>query len=97
MHPVPGVVLDGDSHKPSDFALRPTGIEQKLTDCSFPANSVIEMHTFLVTLIRQFDFSLPEDGREIKKMRRGVVFPAVVGEEHKGPQLPLKVTSLRNE
>jgi len=55
------------------------------------------MHTFLVTLIRQFEFSLPEDGREIKKLRRMLVFLAVTGEEHKGPQLPLKVTPLRNE
>ena len=71
--------------------------ESKLIACSFPANSVIEMHTFLVTLIRQFEFSLPEDGREIKKLRRTLVFLAVAGEEHKGPQLPLKVTPLGNE
>jgi len=59
--------------------------------------AVTEIHTFLVTLIRQFDFALPGDGREIKKLGRGVTFPAVVGEEHTGPQLPLKVTALRNE
>jgi len=59
--------------------------------------AVVEMHTFLVTLIRQFDFSLPENGQKIKKTRRGGVFPVIVGEEDKGPQLPLKVTILRNE
>jgi len=54
------------------------------------------MHTFLVTLIRQFDFSLPDDGQEIRRFRQMGVFPMVVGEEDKGPQLPLKVTALRN-
>ncbi|KAF9778983.1 cytochrome P450 [Thelephora terrestris] len=56
--------------------------------------AVTELHTFLVTLIRQFDFSLPEDGREIIKTRMGGVAPMVVGEVHKGPQMPLKVTIL---
>ena len=56
------------------------------------------MHAFLVTLIRQFDFSLLGNGREVKRMQRlGVLLPVVVGEEHKGPQMPLKVTTLRNE
>ena len=55
------------------------------------------MHTFLVALVRQFDFSLPEDGREVEKMRLGGgAMPMVVGEEHKGPQMPLKVTILSN-
>ena len=54
------------------------------------------MHTFLVTLIKQFDFSLPENGQEIWMMRPGTLIPVVVGEEHKGPQAPLKVTALRN-
>ena len=54
------------------------------------------MHTFLVTLVRQFDFSFPpEGGREGKWMRHST--PVVVGEEHKGPQLLLKVTPLGNE
>ena len=61
------------------------------------ADSVIEMHTILVTLVRQFDFSLPEDGREVWKSRTGITAPVVVGEEHKGPQLWLKVSALRNE
>jgi len=59
--------------------------------------AVIEIHTFLVTLIRQFDFSLLEDGREIKTVRQGGVYTVIAGEEDKGPQLPLKVTALRNE
>ena len=57
------------------------------------------MHTFLVTLIRRFRFSLPGNGREVKGMsaRPGVLTPIVVGEEHKGPQMPLTVTILGNE
>ena len=49
----------------------------------------------MVALIRQFDFSLPENAREVKWTRSNT--PLVVGEEHKGPQLPLKVTVLGNE
>lgn len=59
--------------------------------------AIIELHTFLVTLVRQFDFSLPEDGREVRKIRPGLIMPVVVGEEHKGPQLFLKLTALSNE
>jgi len=51
----------------------------------------------LVTLVRQFDFSLPGTGQEIKKIRPVVITPIVVGEEHKGPQMPLKVAILGNE
>ena len=55
------------------------------------------MHTFLVTLVRHFDFSPPDNGQEIKKMRTVGITPVVVGEEHKGPQMPLKVAILGNE
>lgn len=55
------------------------------------------MHTFLVTLVRQFDFSLPDDGREIKSMAQGLLTPVVVGEEEKGPQVPLKITAIGDE
>jgi len=51
----------------------------------------------LVTLIRQYDFSLPDNGQEIVVSRPASAFPLVVGEEHKGPQLPLKITALMNE
>ncbi|KAF9778997.1 cytochrome P450 [Thelephora terrestris] len=56
--------------------------------------AVIELHTFLVTLVRQFDFSLADGGQEVKIMRPAMMTPMVVGEEHKGPQMPLKVTFL---
>lgn len=55
------------------------------------------MHTFLVTLIRQFDFSLPNNGQEMRKMRTLGIIPVVAGEEHKGPQMPLRVSILENE
>jgi len=48
--------------------------------------AVIELHTFLVTLVRQFDLSLADNGQEVKKMRPGMMTPMVVGEEHKGPR-----------
>ena len=77
---------------PQPIAEHQTG--QMETDAS---NSVIEIHTFLVTLVRQFDFSLLDDGREVRKMRPGIITPVMVGEEHKGPQLLLKVAALRDE
>jgi len=59
--------------------------------------AVVEMHTLLVTLIRRYNFSLPDNGQEIRTLKPGMVLPMVVGEEHKGPQLPLKITALMNE
>jgi len=59
--------------------------------------AVIEMHTFLVTLIRQFDFYLPDNGQKIRTFKKDLILPVVIGEEHKGPQMPLKVVALSNE
>jgi len=59
--------------------------------------AVIEIHTFLVTLVRHFEFSLPDNGRKVWKLRPGIITPVVVGEEDKGPQLWLKVAALRDE
>ena len=88
------VASDGDSGKIPDPILLP-GTE---IDRVFAANSVVQIHTFLVTLIRQFDFSLLGNRQEIKRMRSsGILSPVVAGEEHQGPQMPLKVTVLRNE
>ena len=73
---------------------------QKLINCLCgPTVSVIEMHAFLATLIRQFDFSLPDGGQRMQGIgtRPGILTPIVVGEEHKGPQMPIKVTALVNE
>lgn len=49
---------------------------------------------FLVTLMRQFEFTLPDNAPRVKRWRPGFLLPIVEGEEHKGPQLPLKVTPL---
>jgi hypothetical protein len=57
---------------------------------------VTEMHMFLVTLVRQFEFALPDDGPKIRRRRPILVIPLVEGEEHKGVQLPLKITPLGN-
>ena len=73
-------------------------VEKPTESKSDLAKSVLEMHTFLVTLVRQFDLSLSDDGREVREMRPvGNIAPVVAGEELKGPQLWLKVTALRNE
>lgn len=63
----------------------------------FAIASVIEMHTFLVTLVRQFDFSLPDDEQKIRLVGTSSITPMVVGEENKGPQMPLKVTAIGSE
>ena len=57
--------------------------------------SVTETQAFLVTLIREFGFSIPE-GRNIRTARPGILVPIVIGEEDKGPQLPLKITPVRD-
>lgn len=54
-------------------------------------NSIAETQAFLVTLIREFSFSIPE-GKNIRTTRPGILVPMVVGEEDEGPQLPLIVT-----
>ena len=70
--------------------------KKKLIDLSV-IDSVVEMHTFLVILVRHFDFSIPENAKEVKRIRTGMITPVVIGEEDKGPQLPLKITALRDE
>ena len=57
--------------------------------------SVTEIRAFLVTLIREFSFSIPE-GRNIRTARPAILVPTVIGEEDKGPQLPLTITPVRD-
>lgn len=59
-------------------------------------NSVFEVQAFLITLIRRFDFSLPEDPPRIKRFRGTLMAPIVAGEEAKGSRLPLKVSILND-
>ena len=56
--------------------------------------SVAEIRAFLVTLVREFSFSIPE-GKNTRTSRRMLV-PMVIGEEDKGPQLPLTITPVRD-
>ncbi|KAF9647279.1 cytochrome P450 [Thelephora ganbajun] len=59
--------------------------------------SVVEMQAFIVTLVRQFKFSLADGNPPIRRRRPGILVPMVAGEEEKGAQLPIKVTALRND
>lgn len=61
---------------------------------SVVSSSVIELQAFIARLVREFQFSEVEDKR-IKLWRPGLVVPTVEGEEDKGPQLPLKVSAVR--
>ena len=59
-------------------------------------DSVLEMQAFLVTLIRKFDISHADHQPQIGRGRSGIlVAPIVLGEEHKGTQLPLKISAIR--
>jgi len=57
--------------------------------------SVAEIRAFLVTLVREFRFSIPE-GRNIRTLRTLMLVSMVIGEEHRGPQLPLTVTPVKD-
>ena len=59
-------------------------------------DSVVEMQLFLVTLLREFYISQADHHPQIKRARSGLMVPLVLGEEHKGTQLPLKITAIRN-
>jgi len=59
--------------------------------------AVFEIHMFLVTLIRQFEFALPNGAPQVRRWRSGFVIPVVEGQEHEGIQLPLKVTPVKTK
>ena len=54
------------------------------------------MQAFLVTLIRKFDISLADHHPQIRRAKSGALAPLVLGEEYKGPQLPLKITTTKS-
>jgi len=58
-------------------------------------DSVVEMQTFLVTLIRKFDIAHADHQPQIMRNRSGLMVPVVLGEEYKGMQLPLKISAIR--
>ncbi|KAJ7184935.1 cytochrome P450 [Mycena filopes] len=53
--------------------------------------SLAEMKSLLYILIRTFEFELALPVEKITTARAAVQRPVVVGEEHKGPQMPLRV------
>jgi hypothetical protein len=84
-----GAVSAGDLRKSAIFSTaKPMNIHAI-------RSSVAETRALLVTLIREFSFSIPE-GRNIRSARRGTPTPMVIGEEDKGPQLPLIVTLVKD-
>lgn len=86
-----GDVSAGGLRKPAVFT--PTPIQTGILIQTH--RSLAEIQAFLVTLVREFDFSIPE-GRNIRTARPGMLVPIVIGEEDKGPQLPLKITPVRD-
>ncbi len=61
-----------------------------LTPCLL--RSVHEVQAFLVELISNFEFSLTEDIKRLRREPCGVMLPTLEGEVEKGVQMPLKVT-----
>ena len=59
-------------------------------------DSIVEMQAFIVTLVRKFDISPADHHPQIKRIKTGAFTPLVLGEEYKGPQLPLRITAVRN-
>ncbi|EPQ60091.1 cytochrome P450 [Gloeophyllum trabeum ATCC 11539] len=57
--------------------------------------AVIEMQVFLVEIVRNFQFSLPPNGKRVIRATSGVMAPVLEGEVEKGKQLPL-VMELRD-
>lgn len=86
-----GTASGGDSRESIHFYIihSPGDAEHWLLD------SVIEIQAFLVTLVRKFDVSLADHQPQIRRARPGTMFPLVLGEEYKGPQLPLKIATIR--
>jgi len=56
----------------------------------------MEIQTFLVTIVQQFDISQADHLPQIRRARPGMEVPMVLGEEHKGTQLPLKISRIRD-
>jgi len=58
----------------------------------FLSRRVLELQTFLVELISNFEFSMNEQSEKVRRLACAVMVPAVSGEEAKGVQMPLKVS-----
>ena len=53
--------------------------------------SVVEMQCLLIEMINAFEFSLPLDGKKVRRQAGGVMVPTLEGEALKGGQLSLVV------
>ena len=53
------------------------------------------MQAILVELIENFEFSIPASNPQIRRLPAGLMAPLVVGDEMKGPQMPLHVKVVR--
>jgi len=56
----------------------------------------MEIQTFLVNLVQRYDISQADHLPQIRRARPGMEVPMVLGEEHKGAQLPLKISAIMN-
>ena len=61
-----------------------------------PLCSLMEIQTFLVNLVQRYDISQADHLPQIRRARPGMEVPMVLGEEHKGAQLPLKISAIMN-
>lgn len=52
------------------------------------------MQTFLVALLSNFEFSIPEDAKRVVQHRAFAMVPMVEGELERGPQMILRVSSV---
>lgn len=55
---------------------------------------MIEMQAVVVTLIENFEFSLPEDGTEVLRMPVALMSPMVEGRLDDGVMMPLMVRAI---
>lgn len=61
---------------------------------TFLNSRVVEMQAFLVGMLSNFEFSIPEDAKRIVRHRTFAMLPMVEGEYERGPQLPMNITAL---
>ena len=61
---------------------------------SFVLDSVIEMQTFIVVIIRQFRIAYPEKAQEVLRVSAGVMAPVLAEQPEAGKQLRLLVSQI---
>jgi len=56
--------------------------------------SFVEMQVFLVSLLSNFEFSIPKEAKRVVRYRSFAMFPMAEGEMERGPYLPIKISPL---